>query len=412
MSIAEHLSSTSANRASTNGHGANIDPIYRNYRQYIDGITEGEIFHDSLQDTLEPLALDNERAVTAGPLGAMATTPVHTQGDGEIESYDVGTNKGTLLFVGEPALGKTTLMDGLFRAFGYAAEDIVKIPRTLPPQRLTGFWLPDGWVTGILQPHHKAVRLDEANRMSLDLANEMLDIADGGFIVSDERVVLLQALRLVVSTINPTETRQATMPYLAAMASRNDVGVALNPLSESSAQKLVRTRTRPSDVPQIIDDDQMDRLSLAADTRLIPEDFSGIITRYAYRARDLLRQRFNLGENSARMVEQISKLVVSLYVLDGRLPDASSYAKRVLGYMAQGALPEGRHYRKKLTDMVVPGRPMAEQRQREVKIFDAYTKVALGYVIPQRLVAVGKKITKDGQLIGEAIQDFTDEVIG
>ncbi len=392
----------------TNGNGTaaangalEIPRIYSDYAVILDSLYSlGPKRSDEFVDVLGKVAFNQDDAINALLLTAMATSS---------HSAEIPSSKreiGTLLYTGAPSSGKTTLLDAGFNAFGYRPEEVGKVPLHAPAQRLPGLKykeVTDGQekittIPGYVLPHHKALRVDEWTRVIA--LNALLDVSDTGVMINDEGLIVLNALQWVGGTANLGETVQATSKMTHAQASRINYGVAMNRLS---ARDLVGKTQMPAEsVHQLIDDEEVQKLRTAANTDLLPIKLQEKVADYTDRIQTMVFERYNFDEDPGRLYNALGKAVISLYILDGKLPNGGDWAKKVLGYMQSGKLSGTDYYKNLLSGMIAKDEPLSYE----------YVDRALKYVVPQRLAAAGRRIMKKGQRYSEAVEEFTDEVKG
>jgi MoxR-like ATPase len=162
---------------------------------------------------------------------------------GVLVAYVTGLN---LALVGEPGGGKTTLASDAHRLIeGIADENVARVPHhsDLTPQQLIGGSVTttketregdkvrsetlSAKIEPIIHQDTQVIWLDELNRVNPFAVNGVLGALESGKITTDAGEVPLKGLELAISTMNPTETRQATFPVAAATASRHAIGVVM-----------------------------------------------------------------------------------------------------------------------------------------------------------------------------------------
>lgn len=148
--------------------------------------------------------------------------------------------------IGEPGGGKTTLASDSPKLISdIRDEQVARVPHNadLTAQQLIGGTIEtthktknaDGEteytqsvdIASIITPETMVLWLEELNRTNPFAVNAILGGMEDGKILTTAGVVELQKLMYGVTTMNPSESRQATFPVAAATASRHALGVVL-----------------------------------------------------------------------------------------------------------------------------------------------------------------------------------------
>lgn len=257
---------------------------------------------------------------------------------GILTAYVTGLN---VALVGAPGGGKTTLSAEAYRLVeDIQTEDVARVPHhsDLTPQQLIGGSITttkeitgeDGTVRAetltakikpIINLDTRVIWLDELNRVNPFAVNGVLGALENGMITTDAGEVKLKGLELAISTMNPTETRQATFPVAAATASRHAIGVIMgNGKHDVAARDNMIGHLidgwQPGDITPVITTKNLHNLRAAAQNIVVPETQKNLAIQLIRGAKDTLADN-HLHEADARITKHMVTIARGMALLKG-----------------------------------------------------------------------------------------------
>jgi MoxR-like ATPase len=257
-----------------------------------------------------------------------------------------------IVLVGEPGGGKTTLAENSYRLVGgIEPEDVATVPplSDLPPQQLVGgqtkvtktitkerdFTIdePGGTTTettsvdidAIVKPTSKVIFANEINRVAPHAVNAMLEALESGTLVTTAGSVPMDQLEYGVSTMNPSESWQATFRMAAAIASRHALGVVLGSTDKNgNRDKIIYDVLggwvpRPDKITPVTDTTKLRAMrEQSRDGVAIPEPLKKVGVEKIKQITDSLKQIAGIDEADARLARQVSEIAKALAYVGGQ----------------------------------------------------------------------------------------------
>jgi MoxR-like ATPase len=192
-------------------------------------------------------------------------------------------------------------------------------------------WIDD--VTGLVLPTTKNIWADEGPRISPWVLNALLGAPEEHELTTTAGVVPLPFLRLYITTNNAAETRQASHKVSVAYATRHMLGAIMggNVSFEDKVKLAQGIKPDPSQIKQHTDNEQLERLQLAAEITRLPDDVAERAVRIVDAAKGFLIKNYNIREEN-RMYEQIGKVARINGMFKGQT-GANADVDEALGYV-------------------------------------------------------------------------------
>jgi MoxR-like ATPase len=244
---------------------------------------------------------------------------------------------GAVLLSGVPGGAKSTLSRNAYRIFediDQSEVSIVPPASDLQPIQLVGgamdvtkTVITNGatrtesttiTVDPIIPPETKVIWLDELSRINPEAVNQLLGAPEERELKTTAGVVSLKDLQLMVSTMNPSESRQATFPITAAFASRHSLGAIMgDDISHADKAKLANgQKPNASEVTAFTNTGQLATLREAANAMLLQPEQAEKVVELVEKAETQLYERYGI-EEAARMFEQVGKTARILALFEG-----------------------------------------------------------------------------------------------
>lgn len=253
--------------------------------------------------------------------------------------YVTGNN---VVLVGEPGGGKTTLSSEAHRLVSDIDDDnVARVPHhsDLTPNQLIGGsvktkkTIENGEETRhettttkidpIIHKNTQLIWLDELSRVNPFAVNAVLGALENGKITTDSGEVTLRGLELAISTMNPSETRQATFPIAAATASRHAIGAVMGGDKSDSGKRgelidaLIKGWT-PTEIKPVINTKELHALRFGVNHGVaMPEKHMPLTKELIVGAVDALAE-YGFHEADARVAKHITTNARGLAVLRGQ----------------------------------------------------------------------------------------------
>jgi MoxR-like ATPase len=176
-------------------------------------------------------------------------------------------------------------------------------------------------VEPIVKDTHKIIWLDELTRINPEAVNQLLSAPEERELKTTAGVVPLPNLQLMVSTMNPSESRQATFPVTAAFASRHSLGAIMGyDLTQEGKLKLAKGELPDvATVEPVTTIEQLQRLRAAVNSLAISNDGAEQIVKLVETAESALKNNYNIVE-AGRMFGQVGKTARILALFEGKTP--------------------------------------------------------------------------------------------
>jgi len=247
-----------------------------------------------------------------------------------------------ILAAGYPGAGKTLYGENLYRLIEGVNENhmaTVPIDPYLTPIELIGGSINstrrleheqdgrtsiskekrDTVVEPIITPETMIVLADEATRMPTEIRNALLSIPERRVLKTRSGDISLPNFQLMVSTMNPAEMKDATIPLGSADVSRHIVGAIVgNDRSLESDIKLQDGILPNVDtVKPVVSIRQLDLLRETVQNIRLPKNNAESRVERVRKAERLLNQNYKRVSEGGRMQLQVGKIASILAILDG-----------------------------------------------------------------------------------------------
>lgn len=211
-----------------------------------------------------------------------------------------------VILSGLPGGGKSTLASNLYRLISdVGSEDVVMIPGLpdLTATQLVGGKVThdkltteldesgnyvDSWtetsshnIKGMIQPTTKGLHLEEPNRAAPHAIQSLLPVLENRRLETTAGQVELPDLLYSVTSMNPTDIRQATFPMSNAWGGRLNIGAEMGVTEDAEERvfmnKLIRQfKGNPENIKPIVDSHKLAQLKGYVLRAAITEDGDGI----------------------------------------------------------------------------------------------------------------------------------------
>jgi MoxR-like ATPase len=184
-------------------------------------------------------------------------------------------------------------------------------------------------VEPIVKDTHKIIWLDELTRINPEAVNQLLSAPEERELKTTAGVVPLPDLQLMVSTMNPSESRQATFPVTAAFASRHSLGAIMGyDLTEDGKRKLAKGELPDVEtVEPVTTILQLQKMRYAVNNLTISNDGADHIVKLVEAAETALKD-YRIVE-AGRMFGQVGKTARILALFEGKTPQEQHINKAV-----------------------------------------------------------------------------------
>jgi MoxR-like ATPase len=246
------------------------------------------------------------------------------------------------LLVGEPGGGKSMLSGNFYRIFkDISKENVTQIPADpeLSTKQLVGGSMSSKKVTAVegSNPVVEEIRVDidalvdeqtqiiwadEINRINPLAFNQLLSAYENGTLATTAGSVAIKGLVMAISTMNPSESAQATFPITAAAASRHAMGTILgfnNPEDRKSiVSGIIKSgwKATPEQMRSFISVQELAAIREWSDVIAIPDDIGDRLVELSINANDILRD-YNINESDGRMATQVRQIARGLATVRG-----------------------------------------------------------------------------------------------
>jgi len=286
-------------------------------------INEAQSYYASGLEQLDRIILDDKHAKRMLLVGAIMAQNV--------------------ILVGEPGGGKTTLSENINRMFhDMEPEEVQQVPASaeLSDIQLVGGRMSstesvttnsDTVVTehvidvpALIDERAKILWLDEINRTNPHAINQLLPALENHRLITTAGKIELPNLLMAISTMNPSETDEATFKLASANTSRHSMGAIL-PLYKTPADRERRIRQvaddwdpKPEDMTAFIHTKELKQIGeWALRIKSQPEALNRIVD-LVMKTNDKLRYELGIREADLRMTKQIRKNAKGFAAIDGR----------------------------------------------------------------------------------------------
>ena len=245
------------------------------------------------------------------------------------------------LLVGAPGGGKSSLSGDFYRLFtDINFEQVATVPADaeLSSLKLVGGEMVsdksvviDGEtrkettsvnVDGLIDEETRIIWTDEINRTSPYALNSLLPVLENRKLLTMAGTVDLPNLLMAISTMNPSESSQATFALSAAQASRHAMGAILGVNTESDRRMINKKiifegwEPTPENIKPIITTDQLKAIRMWASAVVIGESVADRFVELVIKANDTLADE-NIIESDGRMAKQMRKAAKAFAALAG-----------------------------------------------------------------------------------------------
>ncbi len=233
--------------------------------------------------------------------------------------------RGAVALTGGPGGGKSTLGREGHRIFtDYFEGDLANIP---PDSSLSAIQVVGGTmetnkviedssgsrtektltvVKGLILPQAKEVFIDEATRVNPLALNSVLAVAQEKVLKTTAGEVPLDDLQMIVTTLNPSETRQATFKIPTALAGRHNTGAVMgHDLTAANGRKIVNgILPNPENIVPFTSSKDLRKLNKAVRAYLLPETEADLAYRVGIATINYLEETHQIREEN-RVLGQI-----------------------------------------------------------------------------------------------------------
>jgi len=273
--------------------------------------------------------------------------------------------RGAVLLSGAPGGAKSLLSRNAHRIFtDISDEEIAIVPPSaqLQDAQLVGDLMSfdkeitgaDGTPTteatrievkGIVKPDSKVIWVDEASRVNPTALNALLGAPEERKLKTTAGEIPLNSLQILMSTMNPSERREATSKMSAAFASRHNGGAIMGgtPTEVDGAKLLQGQMPDPYSVQPFVSTKELDQIREALKHVMLPEAEVKLAARLVEAAKTELYDEHQIKEEN-RMYVQMGKNAKILGMFKGRTANAEDVHQALNYVMASriGALVSGK----------------------------------------------------------------------
>ena len=242
-----------------------------------------------------------------------------------------------VVLAGVPAIGKTELASEAYKLVeGIEEENVARVPHSadLTGKRLIGGSVKvetdtdkDGELTthtqttkidAIIHEDSQVIWIDELSRVNPWALNDALDAFENRRITNDSGVVSLNGLVYAVSTMNPSENKQATFKIADAMASRHAIGAIMGDKDNAEEQEAILDGLfdgfEPKEIKSVI---TLKELEILRDTKLaLPASLRLLAKKLVTNSVKVLAEH-EIEEGTPRFFNQVRKNANGLALMNG-----------------------------------------------------------------------------------------------
>ena len=242
-----------------------------------------------------------------------------------------------VVLAGVPAIGKTELASEAYKLVeGIEEENVARVPHSadLTGKRLIGGSVKtetETYEEGVVKNHtqttkidaiiHKdsqVIWIDELSRVNPWALNDALDAFENRRITNDSGVVALDGLLYAVSTMNPSENKQATFKIADAMASRHAIGAIMGDKDNADEQEAILNGLfngfEPKEIQSVI---TLKELDILRGTKLaLPENLRKLAKELVTNSVKVLADH-EIEEGTPRFFNQVKKNANGLALMNG-----------------------------------------------------------------------------------------------
>jgi len=289
--------------------------------------------------------LDAKEALLAGPL--MGTTKNMAEGTRRIGVVDLAGTYG---------IGKTAMTNEYWRLFeGFTPEDvaIIETDAELQPMRVGGGQVVDNLkidngdgttsnrqevhvIEGLVEPHHKIIRVPEKSRINYAAMPMLFDVAEYGIIQTSAGRIPLPEAVLMLNDFNSSD-RKTVEVLSAAGQSRSDMLVVLdhddNKLSTEDRRRLRNDDTpNPGEVISIVTLEKLNEWQSRLDQMNLPDSIDGYADSLIQSAKSKLESVHEIDEGF-RLHRQVGRLTKILSLFEGEAIPDKIHADKALKFV-------------------------------------------------------------------------------
>ncbi len=250
--------------------------------------------------------------------------------------------RSAVLASGSPGGGKTLYAVNLYRLFeDVSREESVNIPIDpyLTAKELVGGTISstrylqveqDGRITDskekretivdpMITPQTKLIVGDEATRMPSEIRNALLSIPEEHVLRTTSGTVELPEFQSMVSTMNPAEMQDATVPMGSADVSRHMVGAIVGNDRTMEDEIKLQDGILPdlNSVKPVVSIRQLVLMRKTVDTMRLPKNNAESRVTRVRKAEQLLNENYPRISEKGRMHQQVGRIARILAIFDG-----------------------------------------------------------------------------------------------
>ncbi|GAC1391507.1 MAG: hypothetical protein NVSMB46_04280 [Candidatus Saccharimonadales bacterium] len=269
----------------------------------------------------------------------------------------------SVILMGAPGGGKSTLSRDAYRMFDdISTKEVAIVPHNselTPLELVGGFMSTEKVISGdggykketinatvkpIIHEDTKIIWMDEINRVNPWALNSVLNALQSGEVTTGAGITKLNGLELAISTMNPSEKRQATYTITDAIASRHAMGAIMGGDKADSEKRLERIGkirkgwvSQPENIEPISNTNELHALRQSSLLMPIPGSLEKRTDQLIMRTIDTLASE-KIEESDGRITGQITKIAQTLALLRAEKQVQEKDLNDAIGYVISARL--------------------------------------------------------------------------